>query len=211
MTPAPSASPDADTAAPALVAAVVAGTSKVLQADGLLFRASERTPRQRREAATTPLCTLALLSSPTDDPVGADGSDRSGPAGPQLLPSAMDIAHSAQRDAVVLEAVPNTARPERRERRIGTAGLPVMELFSRRVRWALAAFTAAVLAIAVTSWITTGDPPAHAAYVTLLDLFSINDPAVGDPTERQLLQLFTGRAPSSPPPAPWPPPPSRAP
>ncbi|MFD7095535.1 potassium channel family protein, partial [Streptomyces xanthophaeus] len=79
-----------------------------------------------------------------------------------------------------------------RRGRIGAAGLPVMELFSRRVRWALAAFTAAVFAIAVTSWITTGDHPVHAAYITLLDLFSINDPAVGDPTERQLLQLFAG-------------------
>ncbi|WP_329389478.1 NAD-binding protein [Streptomyces sp. NBC_01351] len=182
---------DADTAAPALVAAVVAGTSKVLQADGLIFRASERTPRQRREATTPGLCTLALLSSTTDDPAGADGSDRSGPAGPQLLPAAMEIAHSAQRGAIVLEAVPNTAHSTRRER-IGPAGLPVMELFSRRVRWALASFTAAVFAIAITSWITTGDALAHAAYITLLDLFSINDPAVGDPTERQLLQLFTG-------------------
>lgn len=182
---------DADTAAPALVAAVVAGTSKVLQADGLLFRARERTPRQRREATTPALCTLALLSSTTDDPAGSDGSDRSGPAGPQLLPAAMEIAHSAQRGAIVLEAVPNPSRSTRRER-IGAAGLPVMELFSRRVRWALAAFTAAVFAIAFTSWVTTDDALAHAAYVTLLDLFSINDPAVGDPTERQLLQLFTG-------------------
>ncbi|MGW6871897.1 NAD-binding protein [Streptomyces xanthophaeus] len=182
---------DADTAAPALVAAVVAGTSKVLQADGLLFRATERTPRQRREATAPGLCTLALLSSTTDDPDGADGSDRSGPAGPQLLPASLEIARSAQRGAVVLEAVRNTPHTTRRGR-IGAAGLPVMELFSRRVRWALAAFTAAVFAIAVTSWITTGDHPVHAAYITLLDLFSINDPAVGDPTERQLLQLFAG-------------------
>ncbi|MFE4631972.1 NAD-binding protein [Streptomyces sp. NPDC056773] len=109
---------DADTAAPALAATVVAGTSKVLQADGLLFRAIERTPRQRREASEPALCTLALLSSTTEDPAGTDGTDASGPAGPRLL--------------------------------------------------------------------------AHSAYITLLDLFSINDPAVEDTVERQLLQLFTG-------------------
>lgn len=182
---------DADTAAPALTATVVAGTSKVLQADGLLFRAIERTPRQRREAAKPALCTLALLSSTTEDPAGTEGTDASGPAGPRLLPAAMEIAQSAQRGAVVLEAVSHTAQSPA-PRRLTSAHLPLMELFSRRVRWSLAGFTAAVIAIAITSWITTGDPLAHSAYVTLLDLFSINDPAVEDTVERQLLQLFTG-------------------
>ncbi|MEV7556480.1 NAD(P)-binding protein [Streptomyces sp. NPDC089795] len=182
---------DADTAAPALAATVVAGTSKVLQADGLLFRAIERTPQQRRTASGPVLCTLALLSSTTEDPAGAEGSDRSGPAGPRLLPAAMEIAQSAQRGAVVLEAVSH-APPSGTPGRLGAPRLPVMELFSRRVRWSLAGFTAAVTAIAITSAITTGDHFVHAAYVTLLDLFSINDPAIGDPTERQLLQLFTG-------------------
>ncbi|MCP3754206.1 NAD-binding protein [Streptomyces sp. TBY4] len=182
---------DADTAAPALAATVVAGTSKVLQADGLLFRAIERTPRQRREASEPALCTLALLSSTTEDPAGTEGTDASGPAGPRLLPAAMEIAQSAQRGAVVLEAVSHTAQSPA-PRRLSTARLPVMELFSRRVRWSLAGFTAAVIAITITSWITTGDPLAHSAYITLLDLFSINDPAVEDTVERQLLQLFTG-------------------
>ncbi|MFD8631765.1 potassium channel family protein [Streptomyces sp. NPDC059533] len=182
---------DADTAAPALAATVVAGTSKVLQADGLLFRAIERTPRQRREATEPVLCTLALLSSTTEDPDGAEGTDASGPAGPRLLPAPMEIARSAQRGAVVLEAVsPAASSPA--PGRLSAARLPVMELFSRRVRWSLAGFTAAVIAIAITSKITTGDPVAHSAYITLLDLFSINDPAVDDTIERQLLQLFTG-------------------
>lgn len=182
---------DADTAAPALAATVVAGTGKVLQADGLLLRAAERTPRRRRETTRPGLCTLALLSSTTDDPAGTEGSDRSGPAGPRLLPSSEEIARSAQRGAVVLEAVSHTA-PSAPQRRISAAGLPLMELFSRRVRWSLAGITAAVAAIAVASAVTTGDHPVHAAYVTLLDLFSINDPALGDTTERQLLQLFSG-------------------
>ncbi|MCM1969540.1 NAD-binding protein [Streptomyces sp. G1] len=182
---------DADTAAPALAATVVAGTSKVLQADGLLFRAIERTPLQRREATEPVLCTLALLSSTTEDPDGTEGTDASGPAGPRLLPAPMEIAQSAQRGAVVLEAVSHTA-PSPAPGRLSTARLPVMELFSRRVRWSLAGFTAAVIAIAIISKITTGDPVAHSAYITLLDLFSINDPAVDDTIERQLLQLFTG-------------------
>ncbi|MEU9378118.1 NAD(P)-binding protein [Streptomyces sp. NPDC048255] len=182
---------DADTAAPALAATVVAGTSEVLQADGLLFRAIERTPQQRRTATGPVLCTLALLSSTTEDPAGTEGSDRSGVAGPRLLPAAMEIAQSAQRGAVVLEAVSH-APPTGAPSRLSTARLPVMELFSRRVRWSLAGFTAAVTAIAITSAITTGDHLVHAADITLLDLFSINDPAVGDPTERRLLQLFTG-------------------
>ncbi|MGO4429099.1 NAD-binding protein, partial [Streptomyces sp. MCAF7] len=38
---------DADTAAPALAATAVAGTSKVIQADGVLLRATIRTPRGR--------------------------------------------------------------------------------------------------------------------------------------------------------------------
>lgn len=38
---------DADTAAPALAASAIAGTSKVIQADGLLLRAVERTPPGR--------------------------------------------------------------------------------------------------------------------------------------------------------------------
>ncbi|MCX5124606.1 NAD-binding protein [Streptomyces sp. NBC_00347] len=182
---------DADTAAPALAATVVAGTSKVLQADGLLFRAIERTPQQRREATKSALCTLALLSSTTEDPAGAEGTDASGPTGPRLLPAAMEIAQSAQRGAVVLEAVSHAAQSPA-PGRLTSARLPLMELFSRRVRWSLAGFTAAVIAIAITSWITTGDPIAHSAYITLLDLFSINDPAVEDTVERQLLQLFTG-------------------
>lgn len=39
---------------------------------------------------------------------------------------------------------------------------------------------------------TTGDHPLHAAYITLLDIFAINDPAVGDPTQRQVLQILSG-------------------
>ncbi|WP_455568879.1 hypothetical protein [Streptomyces inhibens] len=63
-------------------------------------------------------------------------------------------------------------------------------MFSRRLRWSLAGAAAAVLALAVASWITTGDDPRHAAYVTVLDLLAMNDPAVGERDGRQILQLL---------------------
>lgn len=56
----------------------------------------------------------------------------------------------------------------------------------------MAGMVAAVAALALASWATTGDHPLHAAYITLLDIFAINDPAVGDATERQLLQILSG-------------------
>lgn len=77
---------DADTAAPALAATAVAGTSKVVQADGVLLRAAERTPPGRGEVPDPGLCTLALLSSTTTDPAGAEGSEASGAHGPLLPP-----------------------------------------------------------------------------------------------------------------------------
>ncbi|MEU9106059.1 hypothetical protein AB0D54_17205 [Streptomyces xanthophaeus] len=107
----PDADADADADAPARWPPSSPGPARSSRPDGLLFRATERTPRQRREATAPGLCTLALLSSTTDDPHGADGSDRSGPAGPQLLPASMEIARSAQRGAVVLEAVPTPRTP----------------------------------------------------------------------------------------------------
>lgn len=79
---------DADTAAPALAATAVAGTNKVVQADGLLLRAVERTPPGSDQVADPGLCTLALLSATTNDPGGAEGSDASGQGeGPSCCPT----------------------------------------------------------------------------------------------------------------------------
>ena len=63
----------ADTAAPALAATAVAGTSKVVQTDGLMLRAVERQPPGPGEGADPGLCTLALLNSgrTKDDPAVA--------------------------------------------------------------------------------------------------------------------------------------------
>ncbi|MCZ4609046.1 NAD-binding protein [Streptomyces sp. Lzd4kr] len=182
---------DADTAAPALAATVVAGTSKVVQADGLLLRAVERTPPGRGEAADPGLCTLALLSSTTTDPAGAEGSDASGQDGPRLLPDMDTVAAATGRGTVVLETVVHTGAASAFGRLAGR-GLPLASLFSRRLRWSLAGLVASVLGLAVASWLTTDDHPLHAAYLTLLDLFAIGDPATGEPTARQVLQLLSG-------------------
>ncbi|MGN9789548.1 NAD-binding protein [Streptomyces sp. OZ13] len=184
---------DADTAAPALAATAVAGTSKIVQADGLLLRAVERTPPARGEVADPGLCTLALLSSTTNDPAGAEGSDRSGQEGPRLLPDDRSVAEATGRGTVVLEAISHRAGGGEPGPLAGR-GVPLGRLFSRRLRWSLAGLGAAVVALAVASWITTGDDPLHATYLVLLDLFAMGDPAAGADADRQILQLLTGLA-----------------
>ncbi|WTS99023.1 NAD-binding protein [Streptomyces sp. NBC_00090] len=182
---------DADTAAPALAATAVAGTSKVVQADGVLLRAAERTPPGRGEVPDPGLCTLALLSSTTADPAGAEGSEGSGPRGPVLLPDDRTVAATTGRGSVVLEAV-RYAGPALPARRLARRGAPLRALFSSRLRWALAGVVASVLALTVTTTVLTDADPVHAAYVTLLDLFSINDPAIGAPPTNQIIQLLSG-------------------
>ncbi|MEV6591159.1 NAD-binding protein [Streptomyces acidicola] len=182
---------DADTAAPALAATAVAGTSKVVQADGLLLRAVERTPAGH--AQDPGLCTLALLSSTTNDPAGAEGSDASGREAPILLPDDDTIAGATGHDTVVLETVTHTASSSG-PRRLARRGLPLSSLFSRRLRWSVAGLAACVLGVAVATWLTTGDHPLHASYLTLLDLFAMGDPALDEPSARQVLQLLAGLA-----------------
>ncbi|MEU5977427.1 NAD-binding protein [Streptomyces sp. NPDC047315] len=189
---------DADTAAPALVATAVADTNKVVQADGLLLRAAERPVPRRGEVPDEGLCTLALLSSTAADPAGSEGSDGSGAQGPQLLPDDRTVREGAGRGTVVLEAVRHegAALAPRRlaPRRLARRGVPLGQLLSSQLRWALAGILVAVLALtATTTWLTDA-APVSAAYLTLLDLFSINEPALDEPTARQVLQLLSGLA-----------------
>ncbi|MFF3711223.1 potassium channel family protein [Streptomyces phaeochromogenes] len=179
---------DADTAAPALAATAVAGTSKVVQTDGLMLRAVERQPPGPGEVADPGLCTLALLSATTNDPAGADGSESSGEHGPRLLPDERSVAAATGRGTIVLETVSYSGPPLP----AGRSVLPFGRLFSRRLRWSLAGLVACVVALAVASMATTGDHPLHATYLTLLDLFAINDPALDEPLGRQILQLLSG-------------------
>ncbi|MFE7106054.1 potassium channel family protein [Streptomyces sp. NPDC057575] len=184
---------DADTAAPALTATVLTGSSKVIQAEGLLLRAAERTPPGGGQIADPGLCTLALLSSTTHDPAGTEGSDSSGDEGPRLLPDERQVAAATGRGTVVLEAV-SQAGPPGPPPRMGGRGAPLGQVFSRRLRWSALGVGLAVLALAIASTLTTGDDPLHATYLTLLDLFAMGDPATGDPLARQIIQLLSGIA-----------------
>ncbi|MEV6199072.1 NAD-binding protein [Streptomyces sp. NPDC051771] len=182
---------DADTAAPALVATAVADTRKVVQADGLLLRAAERPAPGRGEVPDPGLCTLALLSSTVADPAGSEGSGTNGAHAPELLPDDRVVQASQGRGTIVLEAV-RRASPAPSPRRLARRGAPLGEVFSARLRWATAGIVAAVLALTATTAVLTDADPVHAAYLTLLDLFSINDPALEDSTTRQVLQLLSG-------------------
>ncbi|MEU0287876.1 NAD-binding protein [Streptomyces sp. NPDC006147] len=180
---------DADTAAPALVATALVGTSKVVDAEGLLLRAVERRPPGPGEVADPGLCTLALLSATSNDPAGAEGSEDSGDQGPQLLPDAEAVAAATGRGTVVLEQLSYSGPPLPSRR---GAVPPFASLFSARLRWSLAGLVAAVVALAVALILVTDDHPLHAIYVTLLDLFAINEPALDAPTGQQVLQLLSG-------------------
>ncbi|MFJ9631471.1 NAD-binding protein [Streptomyces sp. NPDC091280] len=182
---------DADTAAPALAATALAGTSKVVQTDGLLLRAVERPPPGPGQVADPGLATLALLSATSSDPAGADGSEGMGEQGPRLLPDAAAVASATGRGTVVLEQVAY-AGPQLPGGRGGGVVPPFASLFSRRLRWSLAGMVACVIALAVSLWLVTGIHPVRAFYLTLLDLFAIDDPAIGAPLGRQILQLLSG-------------------
>lgn len=178
---------DSDTAAPALVATALVGTSKVVDAEGLLLRAVERRPPAPGEVADPGLCTLALLSATSNDPAGDEGSEDSGEQGPRLLPDAAAVAAATGRGTVVLEQLSYSGPPLPARR----GGPPLASLFSRRLRWSLAGLIAAVVALAVALTVVARDNPLHATYVTLLDLFAINEPAHSQSTGRQVLQLLS--------------------
>ncbi|MBD9703336.1 NAD-binding protein [Streptomyces sp. ID01-12c] len=187
---------DADTAAPALAATAVAGTSKVVQTDGLMLRAVERPPGRAGQGAggqgSAGLCTLALLSATTNDPAGTEGSEGSGERGPQLLPDERAVAEATRRGTVVLDTV-RYAGPALPPGRSGGGPLGAFgSLLSRRLRWSLAGMIGCVFALAVAQMVITGEHPLQATYATLLDLFGIADPATDQSDSRQILQLLSG-------------------
>ncbi|MCD7443577.1 NAD-binding protein [Streptomyces lincolnensis] len=180
---------DADTAAPALAATALVGTSKVVRTDGLLLRAVERPAPGPGETAAPGLATLALLSATGTDPTGADAPESAEDRGPQLLPDAAAVRAATGRGTVVLEQVSYSGPALPSGRGIVP---PFASLFSRRLRWSLAGLVGAVLALAVALWLVTDMHPLGAFYLTLLDLFAIDDPALGQSTGRQILQLLSG-------------------
>ncbi|MET7301011.1 NAD-binding protein [Embleya sp. NPDC005575] len=172
---------DADTATPALVAAAIAGTGKVVQADGLLLRAAERSADERDPAPY--LYTLALASE------GAGGS-------PELLPDdAAAAAGGATRGRTVLETISLEEGPATPVNRPHLPpGLPVATLFPRRLRYAILALVALLFVFAGLTWWVTRDPPLRAAYRSILDVFGMGDPALGEGTGRQIVQVLSGLA-----------------
>ncbi|WP_369175265.1 NAD-binding protein [Streptomyces sp. R28] len=186
---------DADTAAPALAASAVAGTTKVVQTDGLLLRAVERPPLRPGQAPPSGLVTLALLSTTVNGPSGtggSDGSDGGGEQGPLLLPDAAAVQGARGRGTVLLEQV-SYAGPSMPSNRGGRGVVPSFaSLFSRRLRWSLAGLVGCVAALAVALMVVTGEHPLYATYMTLLDLFAINEPALHQSLARQILQLLSG-------------------
>ncbi|MEU8693573.1 NAD-binding protein [Streptomyces sp. NPDC048665] len=191
---------DADTAAPALAATAVTGTSKVVQTEGLLLRAVERPLSADGRPAGSGLYTLALLSA--GDRAGGEGPDGNGEQETRLLPDDEEVARAGGRTALVLEQASAAGGPDadtagRRAGRRGMAGRgvggvpPLASLFSRRLRWSLAGMVACVVALAVALWLVSGIQPLRAFYYTLLDLLAIDDPAKEAPLGRQLLQLLS--------------------
>ncbi|MFF3908421.1 NAD-binding protein [Streptomyces sp. NPDC001848] len=176
---------DADTAAPALAASAVAGTTKVVQTDGLMLRAVERPPPRPGQVTDPGLCTLALLSD--NDRAGADGSEAGGDQGPQLLPDERTVREATGRGTIVLETVSYTGPALA----AGRSVVPLGSLLSRRLRWSVAGLVGCVVGLAIASMAVTGEPPLRATYLTLLDLFAIDNPAIGEPVGRQILQLLS--------------------
>ncbi|MGW2209312.1 NAD-binding protein [Streptomyces sp. NPDC001781] len=171
---------DADTAAPALAATAVAGTGKVIQAEGLLLRAVERVASPAASPAPGGLCTLALLSSDRDD------------EGPVLLPDDEEVHRAGGRSRVVLERF-SASEGAAAGNGIGVGGVPPLSsLFSKQLRWSLAVLAGCVIALAVALSIVTDIHPVKALYLTLLDLFAIDDPALGESLGRKILQLLSG-------------------
>ncbi|WP_406294801.1 NAD-binding protein [Embleya sp. NBC_00888] len=172
---------DADTATPALVAAAISGAGKVVQADGLLLRAAER-PADERDPASY-LYTLALASD------GVGGS-------PELLPDDGAVAAAGRtRGRTVLETITleeGGGAPVNRPRL--PQGLPVATLFPPRLRYAIFGLVALLFVFAGLTWWVTGDPPLRAAYRSILDVFGMGDPAIGEGTGRQVLQVLSGLA-----------------
>ncbi|MEU6118092.1 NAD-binding protein [Streptomyces sp. NPDC047117] len=202
---------DADTVAPALTATAVAGTSKVIEVDGLLLRAVEHTPgAPAPPRADRGLATLALLSPSASDETAHEGDPAPEPPppgrhrhrggrrhtgadddGPTLLPDDAEAAAAAGRATVALETV--AYRGGRSPaRRLTGRGAPLGSLFSRRLRWAVVGVVATVLILAVVSTLFTGEAPMHAVYLSLLDLLAINEPAVDEDMVRKVLQLLSG-------------------
>ena len=130
---------DADTAAPALAATAVAGTSKVVQADGLLLRAVERTPpRPRRGRRPRPVHACPAVVD-HQRPRGRGGFGQQRPGGAPLLPDDGDGGRCHRpRHGGRWRPSSHAGRRSARRSADGPGRCPLGSLFSRRLRWSLA-------------------------------------------------------------------------
>ncbi|MCX5209118.1 NAD-binding protein [Kitasatospora sp. NBC_00240] len=180
----PSAAPEASTtvlsasatAAPALVAATVAGLGHVVQVDGQLLRVSEVAPGG--PAAGRAVATLAARAERPEH-------DRD----EELLPDPAQLPPDGRR--TVLELVGRAQAPSRPRRLPGLSALPLGALFSRRLRWSLAALAALVVLFAALTAAISGTTPQHAAWLTVMDVLGVGDPATEDGSGRKILQILT--------------------
>ncbi|MFD9125170.1 NAD-binding protein [Kitasatospora sp. NPDC059571] len=164
------------TAAPALVSAAVSGHPAVVHVDGRLLRAAEVAPGGT--VGGTELATLAVL------PAGPR------PVAPDLLPAA-DVPVPDGGRRLVLELLGHPEEVRRRRRLPGLGGLPVAALFSRRLRIALGSLVALLAAFAGLTSVLTGQSPVHTAYLAVLDVLAIDDPATAEGPARKVLQILT--------------------
>ncbi|WTJ79283.1 NAD-binding protein [Kitasatospora sp. NBC_01539] len=164
------------TAAPALVSAAVSGHPAVVHVDGRLLRAAELAPGGRAQG--TELATLAHLP----------GTDRTRPA--VLLPGPDDAPGDGGR-RLVLELLGHPEENRRRRRLPGLSGLPLAALFSPRLRIALGSLAALLAVFAGLTSALTGENPLHTAYLAVLDVIAIADPATADTPARKVLQILT--------------------
>ncbi|WP_234540235.1 NAD-binding protein [Streptomyces shenzhenensis] len=180
---------DADTVAPALAATALAGRGKVIHTQGLVLRAVDLPPGAvaGQDATERGLFPLALFSL---NGTGSQSAEGERERGPRLLPDAEQMRAAGERGVMVLEHVSSSAGAAEPAGR-GVVP-PLASLFSRRLRWSLAGSMACVVALAVALSVVTGIHPVRAFYYTLLDLFAIDNPALGAPVGRQILQLLSG-------------------
>lgn len=192
---------DADTAVPELVAAAALGHGHTLQVAGKVFRGVVRpagTPPH-----TADLATLAVFSG-TDrhDPRSEDSAETPGDGGTQLLPDTV-TAYNSQftHGRLMLEEVTADRTLEAPSGSRGIGGwlrerlthLPWKVFVSRELTSVFGVLAAVVALLSLATYAAVdGIPLWKAVYLPLLDIFTMGDPATGEPRARKFLQLIAG-------------------
>lgn len=164
------------TAAPALVAAALSGHSHVVHVDGSLLRVADVSGGSRPRGRE-----VAVLTEPVPQLPAGRGPEEI------LLPEPGD----GDGPRTVLELL-GRDQPARRARRLpGLTDFPLAQLFSPRLRWALAGLATLVAGFAALTWAVTGQSPQYAVWLALLDVLGIADPAEGEARGRKVLQILS--------------------